>query len=190
MDKKRLSALLLSCSVLSANAWQLNEVQECPISSQNKKWLDCTSTDAPARLPYRMNDGSTQVLPSRVTVICKQGVCEFHEQSSSGVFYSTNEYAGQIQQADYTPVLIHRGYYLGNAVDGRIVAYMKGTGPDAGGEIAGALQTSKSSDNNLSPKQCLDAWITAHRKEVGELALISYDQISEWESWCSEGKTP
>lgn len=37
---------------------------------------------------------------------------------------------------------------------------------------------------------CLDAWITAFREEVGEDALIVSEQLSEWEGWCNEGKMP
>ncbi|WP_271410524.1 hypothetical protein [Pseudomonas sp. Q1-7] len=193
MDKKHSLALLLGwvvgCSALNATAWQLNEVQECPTSSQNENWLDCTSEETPARLPYRMDDGSTQVLPSRVTAICKQGVCEFHEQSSSGIFYSTNEYAGQVQQSNYTPILLHRGYYLGNAADGRIVAYMKGSGPEAGGETAPALAV-KEKASSSDTDTCVDKWISAFRKENGEEALIHYSFFDEWEGWCAEGKQP
>jgi uncharacterized protein YecT (DUF1311 family) len=37
---------------------------------------------------------------------------------------------------------------------------------------------------------CEDQWIVAFRKEVGEDAMISADQLSEWEGWCKEGKKP
>jgi len=37
---------------------------------------------------------------------------------------------------------------------------------------------------------CLEAWISAFREEVGEDALIVSEQLSEWESWCSEGRLP
>ncbi|OGB24022.1 MAG: hypothetical protein A3I66_17130 [Burkholderiales bacterium RIFCSPLOWO2_02_FULL_57_36] len=37
---------------------------------------------------------------------------------------------------------------------------------------------------------CLDAWITAFREEVGEDALVVSEQLNEWEDWCSEGRRP
>lgn len=37
-------------------------------------------------------------------------------------------------------------------------------------------------------KECVDRWSEAHRIEVGEEAIISNDQISEWTQWCEDGK--
>ncbi|WP_308446455.1 hypothetical protein, partial [Chitinimonas sp. BJYL2] len=37
---------------------------------------------------------------------------------------------------------------------------------------------------------CTDKWIVAHRKQVGEDAPISADQMTEWEDWCRVGKQP
>ncbi|MCY1392078.1 hypothetical protein D9M71_69390 [compost metagenome] len=42
----------------------------------------------------------------------------------------------------------------------------------------------------FSSEGCLDAWITAYRKEMGDEAMIVSEQIDEWEDWCSEGKLP
>ena len=42
----------------------------------------------------------------------------------------------------------------------------------------------------FSSEGCLDAWITAYRKEIGDEAMIVSEQINEWEDWCSEGKLP
>ncbi|MFG9747225.1 hypothetical protein EWS90_28305 [Pseudomonas aeruginosa] len=49
----------------------------------------------------------------------------------------------------------------------------------------GPVQTDSPTAEN-----CLDAWITAYRKEVGEEAPIINDQINEWEDWCASGKYP
>ncbi|HCL78144.1 toxin-antitoxin system YwqK family antitoxin [Stutzerimonas nitrititolerans] len=37
---------------------------------------------------------------------------------------------------------------------------------------------------------CLDAWIAAYRKEVGDEAMIVSGQIDEWNQWCDEGQLP
>ncbi|MDH0149050.1 hypothetical protein N7335_21925 [Stutzerimonas stutzeri] len=42
----------------------------------------------------------------------------------------------------------------------------------------------------FSSEGCLDAWISAYRKEIGDEAVIVSEQIDEWEDWCSEGKLP
>lgn len=41
-----------------------------------------------------------------------------------------------------------------------------------------------------SKESCSDSWMSAYRKEVGDEAAITSDQISEWEQWCAEGKMP
>lgn len=43
---------------------------------------------------------------------------------------------------------------------------------------------------SASKEGCYDSWMSAYRKEVGDEAAITSDQISEWEQWCIEGKTP
>lgn len=48
----------------------------------------------------------------------------------------------------------------------------------------------KISTQSVDPDQCLDAWVNAYRKEEGEDAMVTHDQSTEWESWCSEGKRP
>lgn len=41
-----------------------------------------------------------------------------------------------------------------------------------------------------SLNQCVDDWVTAFRKEQGADAVVSHDQLTEWESWCKQGKLP
>jgi hypothetical protein len=192
--KQWISALILLGNLLGATAaysWQLNEVQDCPVSQRNQNWLDCTVADVPSRLPYKMDDGSTKLLDSRATVICRQGMCDFETQSTSGLWNTTNEYAGQIQQMESTPVVIHRGYYLGNAADGRVVAYLKGTGPEVGGLAAPAMQkASTNSSNKANIDSCVDQWGAAFHKENGEDAMVISDMLDEWETWCKAGKHP
>ena len=117
-------------------------------------------------------------------------MCDFETQSASGLWNSTNEYAGQIQQMDSTPVVIHRGYYLGNAADGRVVAYLKGTGPENGGVAAPAKASDSVRSADSEVDQCVDDWGKAYRKEAGEEALIINDQLDEWENWCKDGRQP
>lgn len=172
-----------------AVCWQLHDIQECPISAQNKNWLDCTEHDAPARLPYKMDDGSTKLLDSRATVICRQGVCGYESQGANGLWYPTNEYAGQIQQQGATPILIHRGYYLGNGADGRIVAYVKGSGPEAGGPVA-PRKAGDTVVKDVASEACVNAWGKDYHDNFGEDALVNNDQIEVWGEWCREGKKP
>ncbi|WP_236201241.1 hypothetical protein [Pseudomonas pseudonitroreducens] len=196
MPMKILLASILGWAVslyaLGAAAWQAPEVQECPQSQQNKFWLDCSTPDIPARLPYKMDNGQIQILETREVVFCKQGVCEYQGQNPSGLYYSTGEYAGQIKQQDKTPIVLVRGYYLGNAKDNRIVAYLKGTGPENGGEMAAALKVADSPDEQDDPEvsACVDKWAAVFRKQNGQEAPIIYDALEEWAHRCKEGKEP
>ena len=186
-----LIGLLTNPYSLVAAAWQASEIQECPTNKRNSAWLDCVSEDTPAKLPYKIQDGSVKVLETRGTVFCNQGVCEYQSQRNSGLWDSTNEYAGQIQQTQKTPVVLLRGYYLGNAEDGRIVAYLKGTGPEAGGKAAPALQNvSTKSSNQAGIDSCVDQWGNAFHKKNGEDAMIMADMLDEWEAWCKAGQYP
>ncbi|MQT92640.1 hypothetical protein [Pseudomonas helleri] len=186
-----LFGFIINAYSLGAAAWQANEIQECPISKRNSNWLDCAPEDVPAKLPYKMQDGSVKVLEARGTVFCTQGICEYQYQRDSGLWDSTNEYAGQIQQTQKTPVVLLRGYYLGNATDGRIVAYLKGTGPEVGGRAAPAMQkASTNSSNKANIDSCVDQWGAAFHKENGEDAMVISDMIDEWETWCKAGKGP
>lgn len=176
---------------LGAAAWQANEIQECPPSKRNANWLDCTPEDAPAKLPYKMQDGSVKVLDARGTVFCKEGICEYQYQRASGLWDSTGEYAGQIQQTQKTPVVLLRGYYLGNGEDGRIVAYLKGTGPEVNGKVATPLKNSSGgSVDQVGMDNCVDQWSDAFHKQNGEDAMIMADVLDEWEIWCKAGKHP
>jgi hypothetical protein len=138
-----------------------------------------------------MQDGSVKVLETRGTVFCNQGTCEYQYQRGSGLWDSTNEYAGQIQQTQKTPVVLLRGYYLGNAEDGRIVAYLKGTGPEGGGQAAPAMRKASTNvSNKVNLDSCVDQWSAAFHKENGEDAMIISDMLDEWETWCKAGKHP
>jgi antitoxin component YwqK of YwqJK toxin-antitoxin module len=35
---------------------------------------------------------------------------------------------------------------------------------------------------------CVDGWTAAFRKENGQEAMVTMDQLGEWEAWCKEGK--
>lgn len=86
--------------------------------------------------------------------------------------------------------------YPGNLVpDGLIQSYNSQTGELEGEErwVNGLRETAASLITTVaagSTEACQDAWMTAYRKEVGEEAMISSDQIGEWEQWCAEGKLP
>lgn len=51
-----------------------------------------------------------------------------------------------------------------------------------------ALSGAQSSDKIDA---CVDKWMNAYRQEPGmEDAIVTIDQIQEWEIWCKHGKVP
>lgn len=180
---KRLILALLVLFTLPAYAWTLPDVIECEKLPNIQHNWDCTLRDVPKRLPYRMNDGYTRVLDSTLYARCGDGVCEYQaREPGSYRTITTDEYAGSIDIDTVEIIRLHRGYYLGMSADGEIVTYALGTGPAYNGPLY--------SKPNPAVDACVDTWIDAHRKEVGEDAMISYDQINEWVVWCKEGRKP
>lgn len=51
-------------------------------------------------------------------------------------------------------------------------------------------QLTASNTQAPSAENCLDAWISAFREEMGEDAMIVGEQLDEWKDWCNEGKQP
>jgi len=60
----------------------------------------------------------------------------------------------------------------------------------------GTLAATPPSSINADPSSvvnkdnCLDTWIAAYRKEIGDEAMIVSGQIDEWNQWCDEGQLP
>lgn len=36
--------------------------------------------------------------------------------------------------------------------------------------------------------RCVDRWVDAYRKEVGQDTVVTQDQLNEWTQWCQAGK--
>lgn len=51
-------------------------------------------------------------------------------------------------------------------------------------------QITASNTQTPSTENCVDAWISAFREEMGEDAMIVGEQLNEWKDWCNEGKQP
>lgn len=41
-----------------------------------------------------------------------------------------------------------------------------------------------------APNSCVDAWTAAYRRERGDEAIVTVDQLGEWQSWCNAGRQP
>jgi antitoxin component YwqK of YwqJK toxin-antitoxin module len=56
--------------------------------------------------------------------------------------------------------------------------------------VTDLLQSNSQAPSVKNTGTCVDNWMTAFRKENGEDSMISMDQMSEWENWCKQGKSP
>ncbi|QUN44431.1 hypothetical protein KEH56_35140 [Burkholderia cenocepacia] len=46
--------------------------------------------------------------------------------------------------------------------------------------------TTSSSDSDM----CVSIWTAAFHRENGDDAIVTTDQLNEWQSWCKKGKRP
>lgn len=55
------------------------------------------------------------------------------------------------------------------------------------------ISQADAADKTTSPEQlnsCVEAWTAAFQKENGKDAMVTMDQLGEWEAWCKKGKHP
>lgn len=64
------------------------------------------------------------------------------------------------------------------------------TGNQSGAQTDTAQATTSQQPAENDSDRCVDAWIFAYRKEKGDDAIVSNDQVTEWESSCKQGKYP
>lgn len=57
---------------------------------------------------------------------------------------------------------------------------------------AGVVQPSPqaAASSGVADNGCVPLWIAAYRKENGNDAIVTADQLSEWGSWCKDGRKP
>ncbi len=87
----------------------------------------------------------------------------------------------RVQWEDDRRVNIELWNEKGQSVDysGRVLSQANGSSSEqAAGQSASAG----------SLTGCVDGWTAAFRKENGEEAMVTMDQLGEWEAWCKEGK--
>lgn len=78
-------------------------------------------------------------------------------------------------------------------VEGQIVKLEmwneKGQAIDNTGRLIGGSNESPSPQaSGASSTGCVDGWTAAFRKENGDDAMVTMDQLGEWEDWCRQGK--
>lgn len=54
--------------------------------------------------------------------------------------------------------------------------------------IGGSNESPSPQTSGASSTGCVDGWTAAFRKENGDDAMVTMDQLGEWEDWCRQGK--
>jgi hypothetical protein len=52
------------------------------------------------------------------------------------------------------------------------------------------VRTAGTRRTSMSLTDCKDLYLWGHRKKVGEDAIVTADQLAEWEAWCKAGRYP
>lgn len=59
-----------------------------------------------------------------------------------------------------------------------------------GSKVVTPMPAVPAQENLGNAEACRDAWIVAYRQGGGEEAIVTVDQLGEWEEWCKQGKYP
>lgn len=120
-------------------------------------------------------DGKQVVYTTTVLDGLKHGTEESFDATTgkplASAIWSNGKLNGSFKKWDANGVLISDDIYENGVV------VNKGSVPSTGG-------------TNEQAEVCEDRWMTAFRKQNGQDAAVTMDQITEWSAWCKTGKTP
>lgn len=60
----------------------------------------------------------------------------------------------------------------------------------ASNDLTTTTDTTAPAQTDAATDACVDQWIAAFRKGQGDDAVVSNDQLGEWQGWCKQGKHP
>ncbi|BBB66552.1 hypothetical protein UNDYM_2299 [Undibacterium sp. YM2] len=128
------------------------------------------------------------------------GLEEGFDKNTGNLIFSGHLVKGQYdgELLSYTSngkTLIQKTNYANGKLHGALEKYDPATGKLIEKTIwkDGVVEATPSrpaTASSTASNNCVDLWIAAHKKVVGEDTPIASDQISEWELWCKEGKVP
>lgn len=140
----------------------------------------CTDTSRPDDIVVQYKDAygkiTMQQEPSFEIVTCIK--------ISDKCIDSYRNYRGKSITGRDIKYVAFKDFYIYPGSDGKDWAYKNGTGPLFGGAPAIA------SVEAAPDEACASKWIDAFHKENGEDAMITGDQLDEWDQWCAKGKLP
>lgn len=177
--KRIILAALISLFAANVYAYQFPAYVECV--SVNNTHESCIPADMPNVAIYNFNDGK-RAHGTKAVAVCRNGICNYGALDYQGVTeegYLPPNYVDESIKGTY---IVPYGYYLSTAEDGRAIAYDFNTGPEFGGARAPALKAAVVANNKV--EACSDTKMKAYRAEVGPDAMITMDQLGEWNKQC------
>lgn len=146
----------------------------------------CTDTSRPDDIVVQYKDAYGKVTmqqePSFEIVTCIK--------ISDKCIDNDRNYRGKSITGRDVKYVVFKDFYIYPGDDGKDWAYKNGTGPLFGGAPASASAPATASVVSTSDEACSDKWVNAFHKENGEDAMITSDQLDEWDQWCAKGKLP
>ncbi len=104
----------------------------------------------------------------------------------------SGNYRGKFTAPKDTYYAVFKDFYVYPGADGKVYGYKNGTGPLFGGAASSAPVTvpATASVKATPDEACSSKWVDAFHKENGEDAMITSDQLDEWDQWCAKGRLP
>ena len=65
---------------------------------------------------------------------------------------------------------------------------VQGANPAVAEQSLADFEATLSTPSATDTDQCVDHWVDAYRKDAGEDAVVTQDQLDEWMGWCKAGK--
>lgn len=103
---------------------------------------------------------------------------------------SSGNYRGKTVISSDFFYIVYKDFYVYPGSDGADWAYKNGTGPLFGGAVSSAPAAVPATVKATPDEACSSKWIDAFHKENGEDAMITGDQLDEWDQWCAKGRLP
>jgi len=148
----------------------------------------CTDTSRPDDIVVQYKDAYGQVTMQRepsFEIITCIGI-------SDKCIDKDRNYRGKSVTGRDIKYVVFKDFYIYPGGDGTDWAYKNGTGPLFGGAVSSApVAVSATASVKVTPDEaCSSKWVDAFHKENGEDAMITSDQMDEWDQWCAKGKHP
>lgn len=149
----------------------------------------CTDNSRPDKMVVQYQDRSTGAISMQEESTVELVYCRPRKDKC---FDDSGAYRGKSVNKVDSRYVLFKDYYVYPGGDGTDWAYKNGTGPLFGGAASPApVAVPASASVKATPDEaCSSKWLDAFHKENGEDAMITSDQLDEWDQWCAQGRLP